>query len=74
MAAASRTALAPQHVAGFKARHLEGPKALPLGPKETHLKPKLPKLSGTKEPVQRREIITLWEQAANEDFEPAVKM
>lgn len=74
MAAASRIALAPQHIAGFKARHLEGPKALALRLKETHLKPKLPKLSATKEPVQRREIITLWERAAKENFEPEVQM
>lgn len=74
MAAASRTTLAPQHVAGFKARYLEGPKALALRPKERHLKLKLQKLSGTKETVQRRETTTLWEQAANEDFEPEVKM
>lgn len=65
MAAASRTALAPQHIAVFQARYLEGPKALALGPKETHLKLKLPKPSGRKEPVQRRQIITLWERAAN---------
>lgn len=35
MAAASRTALAPQHVAAFRARHLEGPKALSWQMRET---------------------------------------
>lgn len=55
MAAASRRALAPQHVAGFKARHLEGSKTLSPQMKETHLKVRLPKLFGTKKPVQRRE-------------------
>lgn len=59
MAAAFITALARQHGAGFKARHLEGTKALALGLKDTYLKPNLPKLSGTKEPLQMGEII--WE-------------
>lgn len=47
MAAASRTVLAPQHVAGFKARHLEGLKALSLQMRERCLKVKLPKPFGT---------------------------
>lgn len=71
----SRTFLAPRHVAGFKARLLEGPKALALGAERYKSQTEAFKaFCNKRDNAEEDKKIPLWEQAANEDFEPEIKM